>query len=82
MFENEPAKEDFEDFINTENGIVPNFTDDTETSSDEHVNKLEELGMEVLNMTLLWWETVEMVSNTGKHELSSENNADDIANPN
>ena len=49
MFENEPADEDFEDFINTENGIMPNFMDDTEISSDEHVNKLEEVGIEVLN---------------------------------
>lgn len=49
MFENEPAVEDFEDFINTENRIMPNFTDDTETSLDEHVNKLEEVGIEALN---------------------------------
>lgn len=47
MFENEPAVEDFEDFIDTENRIVPNFMD--ETSSDEHVNKLEEVSIEALN---------------------------------
>lgn len=48
MFENEPADEDFEDFIDTENRIMPNIMDDTETASDEHVNKLE-VSREVLN---------------------------------
>lgn len=48
MFENEPADEDLEDFISTENGIMPNLMDDTEAPSDEHANKLG-AGIEVPN---------------------------------
>ena len=38
-----------EDFTHTEDRIMPNFMDDTEASSAGHVNKLEEVGIEVLN---------------------------------
>ena len=44
-----------EDFIDTENRIIPNFMDDTETASEEHVNKLEVSIVLNTGMIVLSW---------------------------
>lgn len=84
---NVQMKMNFEGLISNKNRIVPNFMDDPGTASAEHVNKKEEADVEVLNTGTIAHsrsdgEIVEMPLNTAKHELSSNDNDDDILNPN
>lgn len=49
MVENERAGEDVEGLISHKNRIMPDFMEDTDTSSAEHVKNSEEAAVEVLN---------------------------------
>lgn len=64
---------------------MPNFLDDTKSSLVEDVNKLK-ADIEVLDTnTITHWKSDgkmwEVVSKAGKHELSTDHNDNDIANP-